>query len=65
LGFTLAVPLAYCKPGTADAILSAIRVSEFDFRQFDLEVDRFVIDAVEGSSEDSYILFANQEFTLG
>jgi len=65
LGFTLAVPLAYCKPGTADAILSAIRVSEFDFRQFDLEVDRFVIDAVEGSSEDSYILFANREFTLG
>jgi hypothetical protein len=65
LGFTLAVPLAYCKPGTADAILSAIRASEFDFRQFDLEVDRFVIDAVEGSSEDSYILFANREFTLG
>jgi hypothetical protein len=65
LGFTLAVPLAYCKPGTADAIISAIRVSEFDFRQFNLEVDRFVIDAVEGSSEDSYILFANREFTLG
>jgi len=65
LGFTLAVPLAYCKPGTADAILSAIRVSEFDFRQFDLEVDRFVIDAVEGNSKDSYVLFANREFTLG
>jgi len=65
LGFTLAVPLAYCRPGTADTILSAIRVSEFDFRQFDLEVDRFVIDAVEDSGEDSYILFANREFTLG
>jgi len=65
LGFTLAVPLAYCRPGTADTILSAIRVSKFDFRQLNLEVDRFVIDAVEGSSDDSYILFANREFTLG
>lgn len=64
LGYTLAVPLAYCKPGEADKILSAIRVSEFDFRQFSLEVDRFVIDASEEQNQEQYILFANYEYTL-
>jgi len=64
LGFTLAVPLAYCKPGSADTILSAIRINEFDFRQFNLEVDRFVIDATEENSQEQYIVFANYEFTL-
>lgn len=65
LGFTLAVPLVYCTPGSADTILSAIRVSEFDFRQFDLEIDRFVIDSTENNNSDSYVLFANRQFTLG
>lgn len=64
LGYTLAVPLAYCKPGTADSVLSGLRVKNFDFRQFDLEVDRFVIDATEDNNQEQYILFANYAFNL-
>ena len=64
LGYTLAVPLAYCLPGEADRILSAIRVKGVDFRQFHLEVDRFVIDATEDNSQEQYIVFANYEFNL-
>lgn len=64
LGYTLAVPLAYVKPGAADRILSAIRSSDIDFRQFELDVDRFVIDSIKDRSDEQYILFANYQFNL-
>ena len=64
LGYTLAVPLAYCVPGEAERILSGIRTKGFDFRQFKLEVDRFVIDSTEEKSSEQYIVFANYDFNL-
>jgi hypothetical protein len=64
LGFTMAVPLAYCKPGTADRIISGIRTKNIDFRQFQLEVDRFLIDATEGNSNEQYIVFSNYRHTI-
>jgi len=64
LGYTLAVPLAYVKPGEADRILSAIRASNIDFRQFELDVDRFVIDSTKDRADEQYILFANYQFNL-
>ena len=64
LGYTLAIPLAYCKPGTSETIKAAINFSEFNYRQFELDIDRFLIDATEGDSEPKYIVFANYEFNL-
>lgn len=64
LGYTLAIPLAYCKPGTSSTIISAINFSKFDYRQFELDIDRFLIDSVEGDGEPKYIVFANYEFNL-
>ena len=64
LGYTLAIPLAYCKPGTAKTVESAIRFSNFNFRQFELDVDRFVIDSTEGNSQEQYIVFHNYEFNI-
>jgi hypothetical protein len=64
LGYTLAIPLAYCKPGTANTIAAAINFSEFDYRQFELDVDRFLIDSTEGDGEPKYIVFSNYEFNL-
>jgi hypothetical protein len=64
LGFTLAVPLIYCKPGNSELILAAIRNSNFDLKQLHLEIDRFIIDATQGRSQEQYILFANYEFNL-
>lgn len=63
-GYTLAIPLAYVKPGLGDSLLSAIRVSEFDFTQFDIEIDRFVIESSLNESEPQYILFQGSEFTV-
>jgi hypothetical protein len=64
LGYTLSIPICYCKPGTADTVAAAIRFSEFDYRQFELDIDRFVIDSTTGNSQEQYILFANYEFNI-
>ena len=64
LGYTLAIPLCYCKPGSADQVLLNLANRDFDFRQFDLEIDRYIIDSTTGSSEEQYILFANYQFNI-
>jgi hypothetical protein len=64
LGYTLALPLCYCKPGTSETIKAAINFSNFDYRQFELDIDRFLIDSTEGISEPKYIVFANYDYNL-
>lgn len=62
LGFTLAIPLCYAKPGGADQIILNIKNTQYDFKQLDLEIDRYIIDSTSGKSEEQYILFANYEY---
>ena len=64
LGFKLAVPLCYCKPGTADKIILNIKHSGFDFKSLDYTVDRYIIDSVEGYSSDKYLVFRNDRITV-
>jgi len=64
LGFTPAIVLCYCKPGTSNIILSAIRANGFDFSQFDLDIDRYILDSTDRTSEPQYILFANYRFNI-
>lgn len=64
LGFTLAIPLAYCKPGTSETIKAAINFTNFDYRQFELDIDRFLIDSTEGVGDPKYFVFANYDFNL-
>ena len=64
LGFKLAVPLCYCKPGTADTIVLNIKHSGFDFKSLDYSADRFIIDSVEGNSTDKYLVFKNDRITV-
>jgi hypothetical protein len=59
LGFKLAVPLCYCKPGTADDIMINIKYSGFDFKLLDYTADRYIIDSVTGYSNDKYLVFKN------
>jgi|TARA_B100001094_G_C18189490_1_gene806141 hypothetical protein len=58
-GFTLAIPLCYCKPGKSAEILANVRNSKFDFKTLDIEVDRYIVDSTTGDSNEQYILFAN------
>ena len=64
LDFQLSVPICYCKPGTADKIILNIKYSEFNFILIDYTVDRYIIDAVEGSTADKYLVFRNDRITL-
>jgi len=64
LGYTPAVVLAYCKPGTADDILLNIKNSDFDFKDINFDVDRYIIDSTQGISREQYIVFANYDFNI-
>lgn len=64
LDFQLAVPLCYCKVGTADDILLNIKFSGFDFKLLDYTVDRYTIDSVKGQSQDKYLVFKNDRITV-
>jgi len=64
LGFTPAIPLCYCKPGTSATIKNSIDFYNFNFNQFDFDVDRYIIDGTLGNSNEQYLLFANYQFNV-
>lgn len=64
LGFQLAVPICYCKVGTADDIMLNIKFSGFDFKTLDYTADRYIIDSVEGETGDKYLVFRNDRITV-
>jgi len=62
LGFTPSIVLCYCKPGTSATIKAAINASKFNFKIFNLDMDRYIIDSTDSTSKEQYILFANYRF---
>ena len=64
LGYVKAVPLCFCKPGTANEIYLNIKHSGFDFKSLDYVIDRYIIDRVDGYSYDKYIAFKNDRTTI-
>jgi hypothetical protein len=63
LGYVSCIPLCYCKPGTADDILNRINNNSFNFKDINLEIDRYtIIDAKDG--QEKYVLFANYQFNV-
>ena len=64
IGYVPAIVLCYTKPGTAEIIKSAIDANGFNFSQFDLDMDRYIIDSTQTSSEPQYLLFANYQFNI-
>ena len=62
--YVLAIPLCYCRVGTADKILLNIKFSEFDFKNIDYTVDRYIIDSVTGQDSDKYLVFKNDRITV-
>lgn len=68
LGFTLAIPLCFCKVGSADDIIlnikNYINTTDFSFNQLDFTADRYIIDSVTGTSSDKYLVFRNDRITV-
>jgi hypothetical protein len=64
LDYVTAIPLCFCKPGTADEILLNIKNSGFDVTNINFDIDRYIIDQTTGNSNEQYILFANYQFNV-
>jgi hypothetical protein len=62
LGYVLAVPLVYVKAGEGDQIKAKIDNIGFDFRRLKYEIDRYIIDAVEGDANEQYVIFGNYAY---
>ena len=68
IGFSLAVPLCYCKAGTSAAIVANIKnymtTTGFAFNEIDYTVDRYVIDEVSDEKGAKYLIFKNNRITI-
>jgi len=64
LGYVLAIPLVYTKPGYSEIIAANILNNGFDFKTLDYEIDRYIIDSTAGNSTEQYLLFANYQFNV-
>lgn len=59
LGYTPAIPLCFCKPNTSKEILTALNRDNVSFQNFNIDVDRYIIDSTEGNSTEQYLVFHN------
>lgn len=60
LGYIRVVPICYALPGQADKIISRIKLSGFDFKQFHFEIDRIIIENTQDYSSAKYLLLERQ-----
>lgn len=56
-GFVKALVLCYTKPGKANIIKAKIKARNFDFKDLDFEIDRYLIDIIYGNIQDKYFAF--------
>lgn len=64
LDYVSAIPVCYCKPGTADDIILKLKNNGFDFSQIDFDIDRYIVQRTKNKSDEQYILFANYQFNV-
>lgn len=64
LGYTPAIVLCYCKPGFGEIVKSAVEANNFDFKKFNLDIDRYIIDGTDESSQEKYVVFQNYRFNI-
>jgi len=57
------IPICYALPGQGARIASRIRLSGFDFKLLDFEVDRIVVEKSKDSSSAKYLIFSNQSIS--
>jgi hypothetical protein len=59
------VPLCYTLPGKSSGIVDQIRLSGFDFRLYNFEIDRLIIQNSLDNTTDKYLLFPRRDITSG
>lgn len=56
-GFVKALVLCYATPGSSEGIISRINSSNYNFKNIDFTVDRYIIDILDNEIEDKYLAF--------
>jgi hypothetical protein len=59
-GFMKVIPLCYALPGNGAKVISRIRLSGFDFKSIDFEVDRLIVENSLDSTSAKYLIFERQ-----
>jgi hypothetical protein len=57
------IPICYALPGQGARIASRIRLSGFDFKLLDFEVDRLIVQKSKDSGSAKYLIFSNQSIS--
>ena len=60
IGFVKAVPICYALPGQSANIISLIKASGFDFKQFDFDTDRIIVETNTATGYATWLAFPNQ-----
>jgi hypothetical protein len=64
LDYVLAIPIVYTNPGQSQTIKENIVNTNFDFKQLNFDIDRYIIDNTRDINREQYILFANYQFNI-
>ena len=64
LDYVAAIPICFCNPGSAAQIILNIKNNNFNFKQIDFDIDRYIIKKSKNSTDEQYILFANYQFNI-
>lgn len=64
LGFVLALPLVYTKPGYSAGVRDRLINKNFDFKLLDFEIDRYVVDRTVEANREQFVLFANYSYNI-
>lgn len=62
--YITAIPLCFCEPGNSKEIISNIKNSNFDFKQLDFVIDRYIIYDINGQKDPYQILFPNFQYNI-
>ena len=65
LDYVSAIPICFVKEGEAVNIIENIANSQFDFNQFHIDIDRYIVRRTEDYENEQYILFANYAYNVG
>ena len=54
------IPICYALPGQGSKIISRIKLTNFDFKQFDFEIDRIIVQTSKDSNTAKYLILERQ-----
>jgi hypothetical protein len=62
-GYIPVIPICYALPGQADRLISRIKLSQFNFKQLDFEMDRIIVEDSVDSATAKYLLLERQSLS--